>query len=111
MTFLIPVIILRLSESYQKCIHNCIFFKIYFKGFAVERPLPSSGLLRFFRTFICELDNTCYNYSINTNYDEELYSKFKNLSDDLDKLNATIINIEKKNSTASLSKFIFAIFS
>ena len=52
----------------------------------MERPLPSYGLLPFFRAFICELDYSCYNRSIDNNYDEAFYELIKKLNNNLNDL-------------------------
>lgn len=77
------------------------------KGFFAERPLPSAGLIPFFRTFICELNYSCYPAPLNHNYDKlELtnlinissnftlaLAPFANISNQLINLNLTNINI------------------
>ncbi len=61
---------LREFESQCKCLF-CIFFlnhiltrqKSIFpklKGHFASRPLPSNGLIPFVRTYICELNYSCY---------------------------------------------------
>jgi hypothetical protein len=66
--------------------YYCYYYIIFIKGFFVERPLPSYGLLPFFRTFVCELDYSCYNRSIDNNYDENFYELIKSLTKNINEL-------------------------
>jgi hypothetical protein len=81
----------------------------HFKGFFVERPLPSAGLLTFLRTFACEIQNSCYDLDINSNYDKVFYARLRNLSDTLNDITSTLTSTSRRSSrqaTSILSKII-----
>lgn len=50
------------------------------KGYFTEKSLPSSGLLPFFRSSICELNYSCYEQPIEKNYDEKFFIKLTNFA-------------------------------
>lgn len=50
------------------------------KGHFREKPLPSSGLLPFIRTYICEANDTCYDYAANNNYDQKFFDKIVDIT-------------------------------
>jgi hypothetical protein len=65
-------------------------------GYFVEKPLPSSGLLPFIRGYACELNDSCYDTSINNNYDKHFLYQFKKFT-----LNVTN-RLQRFQSVASL---------
>jgi hypothetical protein len=37
-------------------------------------------MLPFIRTYLCEMNNSCYSYPVNNNYDEDTLKRFQNIS-------------------------------
>ena len=52
-----------------------------------ERSLPSSGLLPFLRSYICELNNSCSNIPRESYYNDDLYQLTQLSTDTLEFLN------------------------
>jgi hypothetical protein len=65
--------------------------------------MPSNGLLPFLRGYICEINDTCYDYPVNNNYDEKFFTNISELAFKVsDSLSSIVNNAETVADLSSL---------